>query len=118
MFRPTFVSFFQKTAVEFQRLVLGCAFYSSKLDLSHTVHDHTKTLQRLRLLSFLTRALMCSQAGGGNWGQSNEVIVKARNSVVVAETERALSEGCRKIMIMYGGLHMQVGDDYMISQLL
>lgn len=49
-----------------------------------------------------------SQAGGGNWGQSDEVVVKARNSVVVAETERAMGEGCRKIMIMYGGLHMQV----------
>lgn len=64
------------------------------------------------------RVSMRSQAGGGNWGQSSEVVVKARNSVVVAETERALSEGCRKIMIMYGGLHMQVGDDHALSLLL
>lgn len=49
-----------------------------------------------------------SQAAGGNWGQSDEVVVKARNGVVVAETERAIEEGCRKIMVTYGGLHMQV----------
>lgn len=48
------------------------------------------------------------QAGGGNWGQSDAVVVKARNRVVVEETERALADGCRKIMILYGGLHMQV----------
>ncbi|CAN0268876.1 unnamed protein product, partial [Ectocarpus sp. 13 AM-2016] len=47
------------------------------------------------------------QAGGGNWGQSDEIVVKARNQVVVEETERALAEGCRKIMVLYGGLHMQ-----------
>lgn len=34
--------------------------------------------------------------------------MKARNRVVVEETERALADGCRKIMILYGGLHMQV----------
>ncbi|CAN0533163.1 unnamed protein product, partial [Ectocarpus sp. 8 AP-2014] len=47
------------------------------------------------------------QAGGGNWGQSDAIVVKARNQVVVEETERALAEGCRKIMVLYGGLHMQ-----------
>ena len=41
------------------------------------------------------------------------MVVKARNSVVVAETERALLEGCHKIMILYGGLHMQVGGGVM-----
>lgn len=34
--------------------------------------------------------------------------MKARNRVVVEETERALKDGCRKIMVLYGGLHMQV----------
>ncbi|CAN0040496.1 unnamed protein product, partial [Hapterophycus canaliculatus] len=51
--------------------------------------------------------IVSGQAGGGNWGQSDEIVVKARNSVVVDETERALEDGCRKIMILYGGLHMQ-----------
>ena len=27
---------------------------------------------------------------------------------MVEETERALADGCRKVMILYGGLHMQV----------
>ncbi|CAN0549507.1 unnamed protein product, partial [Ectocarpus sp. 8 AP-2014] len=39
--------------------------------------------------------------------QSDAIVVKARNQVVVEETERALAEGCRKIMVLYGGLHMQ-----------
>lgn len=34
--------------------------------------------------------------------------MKARNAVVVEETERALKDGCRKIIVLYGGLHMQV----------
>ncbi|CAN0225327.1 unnamed protein product [Ectocarpus sp. 12 AP-2014] len=51
--------------------------------------------------------IVSGQAGGGNWGQSDEIVVKARNQVVVEETERALAEGCRKIMVLYGGLHMQ-----------
>eukprot|EP00903_Cladosiphon_okamuranus_P019887 g18279.t1 len=51
--------------------------------------------------------IVSGQAGGGNWGQSDEVVVKARNRVVVEETERALEDGCRKIMVLYGGLHMQ-----------
>lgn len=69
---------------------------------------------RVCLVATLTRThpqhfnQLRSQAGGGNWGQSDEVVVKARNAVVVEETERAISDGCRKIMIMYGGLHMQV----------
>ena len=49
-----------------------------------------------------------SQAGGGDWGASDDVIVKARNGVVVDEVQRALEEGCRSIMITYGALHMQV----------
>lgn len=52
--------------------------------------------------------LDCRQAGGGNWGQSDDVLLKERNKVVLAETERAIRDGCRKIMILYGGLHMQV----------
>ncbi|CAM9212419.1 unnamed protein product [Ectocarpus fasciculatus] len=51
--------------------------------------------------------IVSGQAGGGNWGQSDAIVVKARNQVVVEETERALAEGCRKIMVLYGGLHMQ-----------
>lgn len=72
------------------------------LDLTYTSND---------CIPFFSIPRFSSQAGGGNWGQSDEVVVKARNGVVVAETERALSEGCRKIMVMYGGLHMQVGHD-------
>ena len=34
--------------------------------------------------------------------------MKARNSVVVKESQRALEEGCRSNMVTYGGLHMQV----------
>lgn len=47
------------------------------------------------------------QAGGSSWGQSDEVVY-ARNRVAVAETERALAEGCQRIMILYGGLHIHV----------
>eukprot|EP00752_Nemacystus_decipiens_P010652 g9485.t1 len=51
--------------------------------------------------------IVSGQAGGGNWGQSDEVVVKARNMVVVEETKRALKDGRRRIMVLYGGLHMQ-----------
>lgn len=71
----------------------------------------TKSLKRADLSASLLRSTchaLLSQANGGNWGQSDEVVVKARNQVVTEETEKALAQGCRKIMIMYGGLHMQV----------
>lgn len=36
------------------------------------------------------------------------MLVKARNKIVLEEIEQAIRDGCKKIVVLYGGLHMQV----------